>query len=137
MSQESTRVSMLAAAAAAAAILLASAPAIAAGPPPTPAEVSVMKEGGGYVFRNDAGLALYTFAADRIGKSNCTGRCADDWPPFLAPRDAKPIGDWTLIDRAGARQWAYKGKPVYTYARDEGPSARGDGAEGVWRQIKP
>ena len=86
------------------------------------------------MFRNDAGLALYTFAADRKGKSNCIGQCAESWPPFLAPQDARPVGDWTLIDRAGERQWAYKGMPVYAHAAD-GPVS--SAANGVWRQIKP
>ena len=134
MNRDFARLWDLAAAAVAAAVCLIPMPTLAASPP-TPVEVSVMKEGGGYVFRNDAGLPLYTSAADGVGKSNCTGRCVENWPPLLAPADARPIGDWTVINRAGGRQWAYKGKPVYTHAADDGSAA--GGADGVWRQIKP
>ena len=112
--------------------LLMAAPVWAAGPPSTPVEVSVMMEGGHYVFRDDAGLALYSSAADRVGKSNCIGRCAEIWPPLLAPQDAKPVADWTTIDRGGARQWSYRGMPVYTH-RGGATAPTGDG----WREIKP
>ncbi|MEQ9449331.1 MAG: hypothetical protein RLN70_10565, partial [Rhodospirillaceae bacterium] len=30
-----------------------------------------------------------------------------------------PQGEWTIVDRApGVRQWAFRGKPIYTYAED-------------------
>ena len=137
MSQEPTPVRSLAAAAVAAVIFLIPAPTMAAGPPSAPVEVSVMKEGDGYVFRNDLGQALYAYAADRVGKSNCVARCAEIWPPFLAPPDARPVADWTLIDRGGAKQWAYKGRPVYTHAGDDAAPVSGGSPDGVWREIRP
>lgn len=74
------------------------------------------------------GKPLYTFARDVDGVSNCNGSCATAWPPLLAEEGAAADGDWTVIDRQdGAKMWAYKGKPVYTYARD----TAGEPASGV------
>ena len=63
---------------------------------------------------------LYSFARDTTpGKSACNNQCATAWPPLAAAADAKDDGDWTVITRDdGAKQWAYKGKPLYTFARD-------------------
>jgi predicted lipoprotein with Yx(FWY)xxD motif len=67
--------------------------------------------------------------------------CEQMWPPFLAPADAKPVGEWTIAKRTnGQSQWAYNGSPVYTSDRDHKPgdvlggtnSVRG-GEQGVLR----
>jgi predicted lipoprotein with Yx(FWY)xxD motif len=73
------------------------------------------------VLTDPAGKPLYTFVMDTMkGMSHCTGPCATAWPPFVAARNAKPAGDWTLVTREdGAQQWAYKDKPLYTFAKDE------------------
>src|SRR5690606_10998592 len=48
--------------------------------------------------------------------------CTQIWPPFLAAADAEPVGDWTLITRTdGAKQWAFSGKPLYTFVQDGQP----------------
>jgi predicted lipoprotein with Yx(FWY)xxD motif len=37
----------------------------------------------------------------------------------MATATDKDMGDWTVITRDdGSKQWAYKGQPLYTYARD-------------------
>jgi len=66
------------------------------------------------------GRPLYTFKWDTMkGMSHCEGECAKVWPPFLAPADAKPFGDWTIIARDdGSHQWVYKDKPLYLFAKD-------------------
>jgi predicted lipoprotein with Yx(FWY)xxD motif len=66
------------------------------------------------------GNPLYTFDWDTMkGMSHCVGQCARDWPPLKAEPKAVPIGDWTIISRDdGTAQWAYKDKPIYTYAND-------------------
>lgn len=71
-------------------------------------------------FTDAAGKPLYTFAMDTMkGMSHCNGACETNWPPLIAPPDAKPMGDWTLVPRGnGVMQWAYKDKPLYTYAKD-------------------
>lgn len=99
----------------------------------------VAKMAGGLLV-NPAGMTLYTFDKDMAGsgKSACNGPCATLWPPLSAAADAKAEGDFSLVTRDdGARQWAYKGKPVYTYAADQRPGdATGDGFKGVWHVIK-
>lgn len=93
---------------------------------------------GSYVGPN--GMSLYTFDRDPVGsgKSVCNGPCAQNWPP-LAAGDAAGQGDWTVVTRDdGSRQWAYKGKPVYYWAKDMKPGDRsGDGFNGVWHLARP
>jgi predicted lipoprotein with Yx(FWY)xxD motif len=93
------------------------------------------------VFVNAAGMTLYTFDKDTAGsgKSTCNGPCAANWPPLMAGADAKPEGDWTVITRDdGGKQWAYKGKPVYLWVKDQKPGDRsGDGFNNAWRLARP
>ena len=102
---------------------------------PGPAKVS---DG---VFVGPNGMTLYTFDRDTMGagKSVCNGPCATAWPPLLATAADRPAGDWTIVVRDdGARQWAYKGKPVYYWQRDAKPGDRtGDGVNNVWRLARP
>ncbi len=87
-----------------------------------------------------SGMTLYTFDMDvaGAGTSKCNGPCAALWPPALAAADAKPEGDLSVVTRDdGSKQWAYKGKPVYTYASDKKPGdATGDNVKGVWHVVK-
>ncbi|HOX89150.1 MAG TPA: hypothetical protein P5024_08500 [Burkholderiaceae bacterium] len=93
------------------------------------------------VFTNEAGMSLYTFDRDVAGsgKSVCNGPCAANWPPLLAGADARASGDWSIVTRDdGARQWAYKGKPVYLWAKDTKPGDRtGQGVNNVWQLARP
>ncbi len=69
---------------------------------------------------NGDGMTLYTFDNDSKGKSNCNGACANVWLPLIATVDASASGDFSLITRSdGRKQWAYKGKPLYTFANDK------------------
>jgi predicted lipoprotein with Yx(FWY)xxD motif len=87
---------------------------------------------------NSAGMTLYTFDKDAGGKSACNGPCTANWPPMMAGGDAKASGDWTIITRDdGGKQWAYKGKPVYTWAKDAKPGdMTGDNFNNAWHVIK-
>jgi len=89
---------------------------------------------------NTAGMTLYTFDRDvaASGKSVCNGPCAALWPPAVAAADAKAEGDFTLVVRDdGARQWAFKGKPVYTYSGDKkAGEMSGDNFKDSWHVIK-
>ena len=86
-----------------------------------------------------AGMTLYWYDRDRAGASDCNGVCANNWPPFHAAADAKPAGEWTVITRKdGGKQWAYKGKPLYTFYHDVDPGdAKGDGVNNVWHVATP
>jgi len=90
------------------------------------------------VLTNAAGMTLYTFDKDSGGKSACNGPCAANWPPLMAAADAKASGDWTIVTRDdGGRQWAYKGKPVYSWVKDQKPGDKtGDGFNNVWHVAK-
>jgi len=92
----------------------------------------------GGVLVNGAGMTLYTFDRDSGGKSACNGPCATNWPPVTAGADAKASGDWTIITRDdGAKQWAYKGKPVYLWSKDAKPGdMTGDNFNNVWHVVK-
>jgi len=94
---------------------------------------------GVYVGPN--GMTLYTFDRDAMGsgKSVCNGPCATNWPPLMASAGDSGSGEWTVITRDdGSRQWAYKGKPVYYWAKDSKPGDRtGDGFNNAWRLARP
>ena len=87
------------------------------------------------------GMALYTFDRDTAGsgKSMCNGACAANWPPLMAQASAGSKGDWSVVTRDdGTRQWAYKGKPVYYWAKDAKVGDRsGDGVNNVWHLARP
>ncbi len=85
------------------------------------------------------GMTLYTFTKDETGKSACVAQCATNWPPLKASEQAKPMGSWTVVAREdGSKQWAYKGKPLYTWAKDtKAGEAGGDGMGGMWHIAKP
>ena len=85
------------------------------------------------------GMSLYTFDKDAANKSACNGPCATNWPPLAAPADAKNDGDWSVVTRDdGSKQWAFRGKPVYFWAKDAKPGDRtGDGFNQVWHLAKP
>lgn len=93
------------------------------------------------VFVGPNGMTLYTFDRDAAGsgKSVCNGPCATNWPPLMAPAGAAASGDWSVVTRDdGAKQWAYKGKPVYYWVKDQKPGDRtGDGVNKVWQLARP
>ena len=105
-------------------------------PADVPYDVQIIKEGDQYVMRtSDPARPLYTFDRDQPGKSNCVAACATAWPPLLV-KTGKPINKWSVITRPdGTKQWAFGGKPVYTFAKDTEGRATGDGMGGVWHLL--
>jgi predicted lipoprotein with Yx(FWY)xxD motif len=94
----------------------------------------------GKVLTDAKGMTLYTFDKDAGGKSACNGPCATNWPPLKAAASDKNEGGYTMITRDdGSMQWAYKGKPLYTWAKDTKPGdITGDGfLNGVWHIAQP
>lgn len=94
----------------------------------------------GGVMVNARGLTLYTYDKDApgSGRSACNGICAAHWPPHFATPDAWPTGDYSIVLRDdGRRQWAFKGKPLYTWPEDRQPGDRySDGYLEVWHVVK-
>jgi predicted lipoprotein with Yx(FWY)xxD motif len=98
---------------------------------------ATMKDG---MLVNAKGMTLYTFDRDVLGsgKSVCNGDCAVKWPPHLAQASDRATGDYTIVTRDdGRRQWAFKGKPLYTWPEDQDPGDKyGDNYNKVWHIIK-
>jgi predicted lipoprotein with Yx(FWY)xxD motif len=92
----------------------------------------------GRVMTTPQGSTVYTFDEDQTGKSNCYGDCAKHWPPVLASNGAQPYGRMSLAARQdGQEQWAYDGKPLYTYAEDAmHGDVKGENAGKVWHVVK-
>lgn len=88
---------------------------------------------------NPAGMTLYTFDKDVEGKSACYGTCAANWASLTAQDSDKASGDYSIMSRDdGKKQWAYKGKALYTWAKDNKPGDKtGDGVNGIWHVAKP
>jgi len=122
-----------------AAILAGAALVAAPGYAQTAQPAKVADTSKGKVFVDAKGMTLYTFDRDAAGKSACTGQCSQNWPPLAAPANAQASGDWTVVARDdGSKQWAYKGKPLYTWVKDAKPGdVTGDGVNNVWRIAQP
>jgi len=105
-----------------------------------PSGVKTENTSAGPVLADIKGMTLYAFDRDTTAdKSACNGQCAQNWPPLMASGDAKPTGDWTVVTRDdGSKQWANKGKPLYTWSKDAKPGdTTGEGVNNVWHVAKP
>ena len=93
---------------------------------------------GAKIYTDANGMTLYTYDKDKAGESNCTGKCATNWPPLKAEAGAKSEGEWTGVKRKdGTRMWSYDGHPLYTFAKDKkAGDTSGDGVGGVWHIAK-
>lgn len=91
-------------------------------------------DGGTALVDAASGLALYTFDGDTsANQSNCTGGCLSIWPSHAARSGETATGNFSILTRSdnGSLQWAYKGKPLYTFAADSvGANGTGDGVQG-------
>jgi predicted lipoprotein with Yx(FWY)xxD motif len=106
---------------------------------PEPAKVADTSKGKALV--DAKGMTLYILDRDNVaGKSSCNGQCATNWPPFMAAAGAHDMASWTVVTRDdGSKQWAYKGKPLYTWHDDKKPGdVDGDGrGNNVWHIAAP
>ena len=87
-----------------------------------PAEVATMAFGHGTRLTDTEGLTLYQYENDlrEPGTSTCIEECAVRRPPLLvADLPQETPEHWTVVAREnGVQQWAYRGMPLYRYARD-------------------
>lgn len=92
----------------------------------------------GDILTTPDGMTVYIYDKEAEGSASCYGECAEEWPPVLAPVEAKPFGDFTLVKRIdGTRQWAYGGKPLHLYHEDKAPGdAKGDNYDGFWHAVR-
>ena len=93
------------------------------------------------ILTSSYGKTVYTFDKDQMGsgKSECVATCADNWPPVYVESGIKVSGDFSVITRNdGQKQLAYKGKPLYFFAKDINPVDKtGDGVNNVWHVVTP
>jgi predicted lipoprotein with Yx(FWY)xxD motif len=104
------------------------------------APVKVSSTSKGPTLVDTKGMTLYIFDKDADGKSACNGPCATNWPALKAEIGAKPSDAYTIVKREdGTSQWAYKGKPLYTWIKDTKPGdITGDGfLNGAWHVAQP
>jgi predicted lipoprotein with Yx(FWY)xxD motif len=89
---------------------------------------------------NDA--SVYVSDKDTATKVNCDSACRQEFQPVLAPEHVRAQGDWAIIESSpGAKQWTFRGKPLYTRPSDRIPHSLegGDiaGWSNVWTQKAP
>ncbi len=91
--------------------------------------VHVSDYAAGYVLTDESGMTIYAFDGKPPKAAACiTQTCPDHWSPVLAATLANPNKDFTLVEASdGSRQWAFRGKPLFTYGGDH---AAGD-ANGI------
>jgi predicted lipoprotein with Yx(FWY)xxD motif len=92
----------------------------------------------GSVMTTPSGMTVYTFDRDQNGRSNCYADCARQWPPVTADGYAQEYGRMSLVSRTdGQRQWAYDGRPLYTYSEDSmNGDVNGDNVGSVWHVVR-
>jgi predicted lipoprotein with Yx(FWY)xxD motif len=84
------------------------------------------------------GMTVYTYNKDSGGVSNCSGVCANAWPPYTVPSVASinvpanitgKVG--TIIRADGTLQVTYNGMPLYFWQGDTNPGdTTGQGVNG-------
>jgi len=123
------------------AIFVAASIAVSAGAlAATGAAVTIGDTAKGKTLVDQRGMTLYVFDKDTVGKSACNGPCAANWPPLVASPGSQPSGDYSITTRDdAAAQWAYKGRPLYTWKNDAKPGdITGDGLlDNTWHVATP
>ncbi len=78
------------------------------------------------VLMTNKGFAVYYYRADTMFKATCTGQCAHDWPPVLAPQGMMTVSSSMPLPRQlsvhqtpNGAQVFYDGHALYTYAADK------------------
>lgn len=95
------------------------------------------------VLKNASGRTLYYFTPDSASTVACTGGCASNWPPLLAPSGTPTSipglpGKLSVLSGANGNQVLYNGHPLYTYTKDgDSGDAYGQGVGGKWFVATP
>jgi predicted lipoprotein with Yx(FWY)xxD motif len=108
-------------------------------PTPAPAlgaAVTLRSVGGlGQILAGSNGRTLYFFLADTGMTSNCSGSCAQNWPPLTTVGVPHATGgvSQSLLGTTrrgnGTTQVTYNGHPLYYFIADSGPGMAG--GEGI------
>ena len=92
------------------------------------------------VLMTKKGYAVYYYKADPMFKATCTGSCAQDWPPVLAPQGMMTVSSSMALPKQlsvhqtpNGAQVFYDGHALYTYASDMQPgTATGRAQDMLW-----
>jgi predicted lipoprotein with Yx(FWY)xxD motif len=87
-------------------------------------DVREIDDAGGTALVDSSGLTVYAFNREAAHATPCadSGDCTAHWRPLQAAGIALAAGDFSLISRDdGIAQWAYRGKPLYTFDGDTKP----------------
>jgi predicted lipoprotein with Yx(FWY)xxD motif len=92
------------------------------------------------VLMTNKGFAVYYYRADSMFKATCTGQCAKNWPPILAPQGMMTVSSSITLPRQlsvhqtpNGAQVFYDGHALYTYASDMQPgTATGRAQDQLW-----
>jgi predicted lipoprotein with Yx(FWY)xxD motif len=85
---------------------------------------------------DDKNYSVYMSDRDGANKSNCDASCANTWVPVVAAAASQARGEWSLFERSpGVRQWAFRKKPLYTYALDGGLRSMDGSDVPGWRNV--
>lgn len=90
------------------------------------------------------GMSLYLFTNDERNVSNCSGGCAEAWPPLLTLENTL-AGDGLDAERVssieredGSSQATYNGKPLYYFANDvNAENTLGQDRGDAWFLVSP
>ena len=107
-----------------------------------PSQFKVNVTHAGRMLTLDNNYAVYVFDGDTAKKFGCTGACLEKFSPVLAPERIRAQGDWSIVERSpGVKQWAYRGRPTYSYNLEgKRPSFEGSDEPGwhnVFTQLPP
>lgn len=94
----------------------------------------------GHVLTDANGMTLYVFSNDEAGVSNCSGGCAEAWPPLIVETESVPVaplavpGEFGTTERDdGSLQVTYNGWPLYGWQNDTAPGdTTGQAVNDVW-----
>jgi predicted lipoprotein with Yx(FWY)xxD motif len=93
-----------------------------------------------HVLTTNKGFMLYYYTKDNMLASNCTGSCAQSWPPLLAPQGMMSVNSSLPLPKmlsvhktANGNQVFYDGHALYTYTGDMQPGQfTGRGSGNAW-----
>ena len=98
----------------------------------------------GNILTDTDGNTLYLFTRDEREVSNCSGGCANAWPPLLtdgAPVAGEGVAEnrlGTISREDGSTQVTFNGWPLYRYSQDnESGDANGQDANDIWYVVSP
>jgi len=103
-----------------------------------PATVSARQVSGvGTALVDPSGRTLYVADPENASDIRCRAACVRFWVPLTVPAGTTPVvgsgvaGGVTTVDRPdGSVQVIYQGRPLYTFALDQGAgSAKGEGVQ--------